>query len=321
MSLEMRHGRSGSTRRSVASRHRRPALALAAAVVVAGAYPAAAQAPSDTGRAPAPSKTAPSKTSKPTLRVCQDPNNLPFSSREEEGLEHKIGALIAHDLGTTVEDVWRPQRRGFVRNTLGAGMCDLMVNVPTGYDPVETTKTYYRTTYVFVYRTDRGYHITSLDDPLLHRLKVGIHITGDDYDNPPAAEALAARHIIDNVKGYMIYGDYSKPNPPANLIKAVANGDVDVAIVWGPFAGYFAPRSPVPLTMVPVSPAFDSLSHEPFTYAMSMGVPKGDTAAVTLLNTLIDRERTAIENILREYGVPLVKGEKTATTPADTKDK
>jgi quinoprotein dehydrogenase-associated probable ABC transporter substrate-binding protein len=268
---------------------------------------------------------APAGAKKPTLRLCEDPNNLPYSSRQQVGLEHKIGELIARALGTTVEDVWRPQRRGFVRNTLSAGKCDLMVNVPAGYDPVGTTNPYYRTTYVFLYRTDRGYHITSLDDPLLHRLKVGIQLTGDDYDNPPAAQALAVRHIVDNVYGYSVYGDsvygnMSTQNPNANIVHAVANGDVDVAIVWGPTAGYFAPREAIPLTLVPVSPSVDSLSGQPFVYAMSMGVPKGDTAAVTLLNALIDRERPAIEKILRDYGVPLVKGDKTLTTPAEERD-
>jgi quinoprotein dehydrogenase-associated probable ABC transporter substrate-binding protein len=293
--------------RTTVARSRVPAVAIAAALAAAGVQPAAAQSPRD--------------TSKPALRVCDDPNNLPSSNRQEEGYENRIAQLVAHDLGTTVEYVWRPERRGFVRNTLGAHVCDLMVGVPTGYDPVETTKPYYTTTYVFVYRSDRGYHITSLDDPILRRLKIGVHITGDDYDNPPASAALAARHIINNVKGYMIYGDQSKPSPSANLIHAVANGDVDVAIAWGPLAGYFATREPVALTVVPVSPVTDSLSGQPFVYAMSMGVPKGDTAAVTLLNALIDRERPAIEKILHDYGVPLVKGGTTLTTPAEQEDK
>ncbi|HEX5436277.1 MAG TPA: quinoprotein dehydrogenase-associated putative ABC transporter substrate-binding protein [Gemmatimonadaceae bacterium] len=293
-----------------------PVLVTVAALAAAGAIPAAAQTRSDTAQAGSQQSGA-----KPTLRLCEDPNNLPFSSRAADGYEDRIGALIAQKLGATVEHVWRPQRRGFVRNTLGAHKCDLMVTVPSHYDPVETTKPYYHTTYVFVYRSDRGYHITSLNDPILHRVKIGIHITGDDYDNPPAAAALAARHIVDNVKGYMIYGDQSKANPPSNLIDAVANGDVDVAIVWGPFAGYFAPRESVPLTIVPVSPHVDSLSGQPFVYSMSMGVPKGDTAAVTLLNRLIDREQPAIRAILQAYGIPLVEGGKTSLTTAEQENK
>jgi len=291
--------------------------ALAGAVVLAlsAVQPAAAQASSGSAAQQSPGP-------KPTLRLCEDPNNLPYSSKDSVGLEHKIGELIAHDLGTLVEDVWQPQRRGFVRNTLNAGRCDLIVNVPAHYDPVATTKPYYRTTYVFLYRTDRRYHITSLDDPLLHRLKIGVQITGDDYENPPAAQALAVRHMVNNVIGYSVYGDsvygnMSSANPAANIVKAVAHGDVDVAIVWGPTAGYFAPRQSVPLTMVPVSPSMDSLSGQPFVYSMAMGVPKADTGAVTLLNGLIERERPAIEKLLREYGVPLVRGGKTAMTTAE----
>lgn len=298
-------------------------VARACGAVLAGAIVLACAGVQMAGAQGAPGSAAVQPTaSKPTLRLCEDPNNLPYSSKDSVGLEHRIGELIARDLGTTVEDVWRPQRRGFVRNTLNEGKCDLMVNVPAGYDPVATTKPYYRTTYVFVYRTDRGYHITSLDDPVLHHLRIGVQLTGDDYENPPAAQALAARHMVDNVIGYSVYGDsvygnMSSPNPAANIVQAVAHGDVDVAIVWGPTAGYFAPRQSVPLTLVPVSPSRDSLSGAPFAYDMAMGVPKADTGAVTLLNTLIAHEQPAIEKLLREYGVPLVPRGKSAVTTVE----
>ncbi|HEX6965114.1 MAG TPA: quinoprotein dehydrogenase-associated putative ABC transporter substrate-binding protein [Gemmatimonadaceae bacterium] len=286
-------------------------------LALAAAQPAAAQASSGNAAAATTSKRA-----KPTLRLCEDPNNLPFSSTETVGLEHKIGELLARDLGTTVEDVWQPQRIGFVRNTMGAGRCDLIVNVPAHYDPVATTKPYYRTTYVFVYRTDRGYHITSLDDPVLKHMKIGVQLVGADNENPPGAEALARRGLMKNVVGFSVYGDSATgymggPNPAADIVHAVARGDVDVAIVWGPTAGYFAPREGVPLTLVPVTPSVDTLSGKRFVYDMAMGVPKADTGAVTLLNGLIERERPAIEKLLREYGVPLVRGDKTALTTAE----
>jgi quinoprotein dehydrogenase-associated probable ABC transporter substrate-binding protein len=316
MMRALRHGREGDlVRPGILARACGAALAAAVVLAFAGVQPVTAQDSSG-------SAAEPSKTSKPTLRLCEDPNNLPFSSKDSVGLEHKIGELIARDLGTTVEDVWRPQRIGFVRNTLNAGKCDLIVNVPAHYDPVATTKPYYRTTYVFVYRTDRGYHISSLDDSILKRLKVGVQLVGADYENPPGVEAMARRGLMKNVVGYSVYGDsangyMSGPNPAADIVHAVARGEVDVAIVWGPTAGYFAPRESVPLTLVPVTPVVDTLSGGIFAYDMAMGVPKADTGAVTLLNSLIDRERPAIEKLLREYGVPLVRGGKTPLTTAE----
>lgn len=239
------------------------------------------------------------------LRVCADPNNLPFSNERGDGFENRVAELLARDLGATVRYTWRPQRRGFVRTTLNAGECDLVMGVPASYDPVRTTRPYYRSTYVFVYRADRGLAIASLADPALRRLRIGIHVTGDDYQNPPPAQALAARGIIDNVEGYPIYGDYSQPNPPARLVEAVAKDDVDVAIVWGPFAGYFAKRQPVALTIVPVPPESD-VSGQQWTFAIAMGVRHRDEALAAELDRLLDADRAGIDRILRDYGVPLV---------------
>jgi quinoprotein dehydrogenase-associated probable ABC transporter substrate-binding protein len=244
------------------------------------------------------------------FRVCSDPNNLPFSNQAGQGFENKIAELFARDLGERVTYDWLPQNRGFARKTLNTRDCDVIMGVPAhDYDPVLVTKPYYSSTYVFVYRADRGWHIKSFDDPLLKRVKIGIHLTGGDA-NPPPSMALAARGIIDNVEGYPIIGDYSKPNPPARLIDAVANGQVDVAIVWGPLAGYFAPREPVKLTVQPVTPAVDE-SGVPFVFDIAMGVRHGDKARAAQLDSLILRERPAIHRILAEYGVPLVG-------PADT---
>lgn len=248
------------------------------------------------------SRVPPAVTS---LRVCADPNNLPFSNEKGEGFENRIAERLADDLGLPLRYTWKPQRRGFVRTTLNAGECDVIMGVPQSYDMVRTSRPYYKSTYVFVYRRDRGYHITSLADSALRRLKIGIHVIGDDYHNTPPAEALAARGIIDNVKGYTIYGDYSRPNPPARLIEAVAKGDVDVAIVWGPLAGYFAPRESVPLAIVPV-PEGSDITGQTWTFAISMGVRHRDQGLAELLDQLLDREQTSIRAILSDYGVPLV---------------
>jgi quinoprotein dehydrogenase-associated probable ABC transporter substrate-binding protein len=242
---------------------------------------------------------------RPALRVCADPNNLPFSNRRGEGFENRIAELLARDMGLPLEYTWWPQRRGFIRNTLNAGRCDLVTGVPAGFDPVRTTRPYYRSTYVFVTRRDRGLRIRSLDDPVLHRVKVGIHLIGDDYANPPPAEALARRGIIRNVVGYSIYGDYSRPDPPADLVRAVAKGDVDVAIVWGPLAGYFARHVSTPLDLTPVKPAVDGAL--PFVFEIAMGVRRGDSAAAARLERELARRRPEIRKILRAYGVPVVE--------------
>jgi quinoprotein dehydrogenase-associated probable ABC transporter substrate-binding protein len=238
------------------------------------------------------------------LRVCADPNNLPFSNERREGFENRIAELLARDMGTTVQFSWRPQMRGFVRKGLKAGACDVYMGVPAGYGPLLTTKPYYRSTYVIVYRTKSRVRVRSLDDSALHSLKVGVHMIGDDYQNTPPAQALAARGIIDNVHGYPIVGDLSKPNPQAEILRALERGDIDVAIVWGPFAGYFAKRSPTALTIVPVTPARDR-SGQTFAFDIAMGVGRGDTALARTLDSLLVRERPAIHRILTDYGVPL----------------
>jgi len=241
---------------------------------------------------------------KQPLRVCADPNNLPFSNDQRAGFENRIALLLARDMGTTVQFSWRPQMRGFVRKGLKAGACDVYMGVPAAFGPLLTTAPYYRSTYVIVYRTGGRSHVRSLDDPALRTLRVGVHLIGDDYQNTPPAQALAARGIIQNVHGYPIVGDYSKPDPQAEIIKALERGDIDVAIVWGPFAGYFAKRSRTPLTLVPVRPAHDS-SGQTFAFDIAVGVGRSDTALARTLDTLLARERPAIRKILEAYGVPL----------------
>jgi mxaJ protein len=188
------------------------------------------------------------------FRVCADPNNLPFSNDRGEGFENAIAELVAADLGRPLSYTWWPQRRGFVRHTLAAGRCDAIIGVPEHYELAKTTRAYYRSTYVFVTRRGERLRLRSLDDPRLRRLRIGLHAIGDDYANVPPAQALANRSIVDNIVGFSIYGDYARPNPPAALIEAVASGKVDVAIAWGPLAGFFARRQPVALDIARVTP-------------------------------------------------------------------
>ena len=237
------------------------------------------------------------------LRVCADPNNLPFSNEKQQGFENRIADLVAGDLGARVTYVWWAQRRGFVRNTINQNRCDVIVGVPSSFERTRPTIPYYRSTYVFVTRRDRHLKITSFDDPQLRRLRVGVQLIGDDGVNTPPAHALAKRGIIKNVKGYSVYADYRQPNPPARIIDAVARGDVDVAVAWGPMAGYFAQREPVPLEIRPVSPQID-LPFLPFVFDISMGVRRGNDVLRERLNAIIARRRGDIDRILAEFGVP-----------------
>jgi quinoprotein dehydrogenase-associated probable ABC transporter substrate-binding protein len=240
------------------------------------------------------------------LRVCADPNNLPFSNEREQGFENAIARLIAADLDRPLEYTWWPQRRGFIRNTLRAGRCDLVIGAPLHFELARTTAPYYRSTYVFVTRAHDELRLRSLDDPRLKKLRIGLHAIGDDYSNVPPAQALAQRGIIENVRGYSIYGDYSRPDPPRDLIDAVARREIDVAIAWGPLAGYFATREPIPLRIDPVAQPPQG-EQVPMSFDIAMAVRRKDVAFADELNRFIARRRAAIEATLREYGVPLLE--------------
>jgi ABC-type amino acid transport substrate-binding protein len=178
-----------------------------------------------------------------------------------------------------------------------------MMGISAGDDDVLTTQPYYASTYVFVSRRKDDLAVASLADPRLRRLKIGVHLIGDD-PTPPTM-ALGQEGIVDNVHGYMIYGDFAKANPPARLIEAVEKKDVDIAAVWGPLGGYFAKDAPVALQVTPMT-GTQRFAPLQFQFAIAMGVRKGDTALRDKLNVIIAREQPTIRNILRAYGVPLV---------------
>jgi mxaJ protein len=240
------------------------------------------------------------------LRVCADPNNMPFSNSREQGFENRIARVVATALGRPLEYAWWAQRRGFVRNTLNNRTCDLIVGVPATFERALTTASYYRSTYVFVTRRSDPRPV-GLDDARLRQATIGVHLIGDDFANVPPAHALSQRGIIGNVRGYSIYGDYSQADPPAALIRAVASRDVDLAIAWGPLAGYFATRSTVPLAITPVpedaaSPAL------PFQYDIAMGVRRDDVVLKRALDAIITSHRSELDAILAAYNVPRVGG-------------
>jgi mxaJ protein len=238
-----------------------------------------------------------------TLRVCSDPNNLPFSNARGEGFENKIAQLVASDLHEKLQYTWWAQRRGYLRNTITANKCDVWIGVPSGLGPLLTTQPYYRSTYVFMTRTSDPIRVTSFNDPVLRRVRVGVQLVGDDGANTPPAHALSRRHIIRNVRGYHLEADYRRPNPPARIVDALADSEIDVAVVWGPMAGYFATREPVPLRITPVSPQVD-LPFLPFVFDIAMGARRSDSLLVRRLDSVIVRRRPEIDRILASYGVP-----------------
>ena len=243
---------------------------------------------------------ASAQTTRPgTLVVVSDPNNLPFSNDKEEGLENKLAHLVARDLDLKLEDHWRATRRGYWRESIKAGQADLVIGVPRNLDMALTTDPYYRSTYVFVTRTDTT--IASLDDAKLKQLRIGIPLTGDN--NPPPAIALARRGIIDNVSGFTVYGDYAQPDPASKLIAAVAHNDLDVAIAWGPPAGYFAKR--LNLAVAPVTPQVDA-GGITMAFDVSMGVAKKNTPLRDQLNAILKDRRAEIDKLLDDYHVPRI---------------
>src|SRR5881398_2159214 len=240
------------------------------------------------------------------LRVCVDPYDMPFSNDKEEGFENKIAHLVAQDLNAAVVNFWGPQRRGFLRNSILAGFCDVMMQAPVGFDPVALTKPYYRSTYYFVYRADRGRTIKSLDDTILKHLKIGVNLIGYDYTNTPPAHALGPRGII----GLIGFGNFLNPDPkadhPQDIIDAVAKDSIDVAIVWGPRPGYWAKRATVPLTLVAL-PDSDAASGMRFAFDFAMGVRRHDNERQAQLDSVLDRRHAEIVGVLQEFNVPLLE--------------
>lgn len=237
------------------------------------------------------------------LRVCADPDNMPFSNDKGEGFENKLAELIAREWNSKLQYVWFPQRRGYFR-VLNGLYCDLAIEAPSQLDMAATTKPYYRSGYVFVVRKGSGLEdLKSLDDPRLKKLTIGVNLYTSDAENSPPAMALSRHGVVGNLKGYGTF--YGPDTRPEDIITAVAEKQVDLAIVWGPLAGYFAQRSPVPLVLIPLPPR-DSLSGYPLQYDIAMGVRRRDRELRDSLQRVLDRKRPEIEAILKDYNVPVL---------------
>ncbi|URI08288.1 quinoprotein dehydrogenase-associated putative ABC transporter substrate-binding protein [Aquincola tertiaricarbonis] len=277
-------------------------LAAATLLAVAAAGPALAQAPAPAADDPAPRKA---------LRVCQDPNNLPFSNVKGEGIENRIAELFGQSLGLPVTYYSFPQRMAFIRNTLRYKLpgqdypCDIVMGVPVGFDQgVSVTKPYYRSTYALVIPRGKGMdNVASADDFLklppqkLKSLKIGI------YDRSPASDWLKKHDLVDQGVPYKMMSADPAQYPGQIIENDLAAGTIDAAVVWGPIAGYFAQRVKQPaLTVLPLK----SEEGVQFDYAMAMGVRYGEREWKQQIEGLISTKQADIQAILKEFGVPLL---------------
>ncbi len=237
------------------------------------------------------------------VRICADPDNMPASNQKGEGYENKIAELIAKEWNAKLEYAWWPVRRGFFSRALNGRYCDIALTAPTGMDMAGTTEPYFRSGYVVIYRKDSGLDLKSLEDPVWKKLKIGVNLLNSDAENTPPAMALSRHGVVGNLVGFTTF--YSELDRPEDIIKAVVDKKVDASIVWGPLAGYFAKRSPVPLVVQPLA-EYDSIAGLPFAFNMSMGVRRRDKELRDSLQTLLQRKGPEIQAILRQYGVPLL---------------
>ncbi len=243
------------------------------------------------------------------IRVCADPDNMPLSNQKGEGFEQKIAALVAKEWSAKVEYAWWPVRRGFFARALNGRYCDIAIQAPSLFDMAGVTKPYFRSGYVIVTRKDSGLDIKSLADPRLKKLKIGVNLLNSDAENTPPAMALSRYGVVGNLVGYSTF--YTETERPEDIINDVAKKSTDVAIVWGPLAGYFAKTSPVPLSMTPLGER-DSLSDFPFRFNIGMGVRRRDRGLRDSLQTVLDRRGPEIQAILKQYGVPMFPIEEPA---------
>ncbi len=236
-----------------------------------------------------------------TLRVCSDPGNMPLSSLEEEGFQNKIARVLADSLGLKLSYFWRPTiERGLTRKTFGEGKCDVMIGVPANMPRMLTTQPFYRTTYVLVHRSDKDYDIKSLDDPILKEAMIGV------FQRSAAREALRRHGIKKNtiVHAMSWDADIEKEKQPHQQVEKVTTGELDMAAVWGAFAGYHKVKLNEPLTLVPMNVLEDSVYLQ---FDMAVGVVRTKPALVKMLNEALVKEKEKIQAILEEYGVPLVE--------------
>lgn len=232
------------------------------------------------------------------LRVCADPANLPFSDREGRGFEDRIATLIGKELKADVSFVWWNDRRATALEALNKGKCDLVPGAVAGMDEVATTAPWMQSGYAIVTRAEQG-AISSLDDPALRTLRIGVQSVGDDAATPPVAALL--RRGLTNLEPYTLHGHYDDPNSAGQMVADVASGKIGAAVLWGPFAGFFAAHQKTPLKVALVDPG---PADPPLRFAIAMATRKGDGDLSQRLNAALKARRGEIDSILDNYAVP-----------------
>jgi mxaJ protein len=237
-----------------------------------------------------------------TLKVCADPDNLPYSNKAQLGFENHLAHIIAGGLKQDIAFVWARPRRGFVRERMNKGECDVLISVPAGFHGLFTTTPYVRSSYVFVSRADRHLDLSSFDDPRLKKMKIGVQVLDDEY--APPAQALGRRGMLTNIVGYQAFDKVR-----GQIVSDVAQGKIDTAVVWGPLAGYYARRSHIKLQLTPVEPEHDGLI--PFAYDLAVGLKRARPDLLPRINQVLEREHDHIAALLNSYGVPQLPLSKT----------
>lgn len=233
------------------------------------------------------------------FRVCADMDNLPYSNNQQQGFENKIAELIAKDLGKQLKYQFAYDRIGFLRNTLNANRCDVLIGTVSGNDAVLTSKPYYRSGYVFVYRKDSGYNIKDWDSPDLRKGKIGV------VGQTPPSRPIYDKGLMENARPYRIMRDLNLP--PSFMIDDLAKGDIDIAIVWGPIGGYYAKTKYTGQLVVVPAPEYEQENvHGKEYWNISVGVRKKDKERLAMIEEVLQRRSAEIEKILDEYGIPHV---------------
>ncbi len=240
------------------------------------------------------------------LRVCADPNNMPFSTDKGEGFENKLAELLADKFGKGLSYSWYPQATGFVRNTLAAHKCDVIMGVPQGDDLVQVTNPYYRTAYALVFKQGHGLEgVDTLGDPRLKGRRIGI-VAGT-----PPGNNMAANGLMANAKPYPLVIDTRVDSSAAAMMHDLATGEIDAGILWGPMAGYYARRTNPAVTVVSL---VKETTGPRLIYRIAMGVRYSDQEWKRQLNRTIQESQPAINKLLLSFGVPLLDDSDRAIT-------
>jgi mxaJ protein len=247
--------------------------------------------------------------------VCADPANLPYSNAHEEGFENRIANVLAADLNAPLQYFWFAEHRSFFRRTLLDGMCDVVISVPAGLPMVAATRPYFASSYVAVTRSSDERSFTSFDDAWLSDARIGLQLVGAEGATTPPALALARRGLNRHITGYAMWSSQDVANPQGMIVDAVARGEIDLALVWGPFAGYFSRPYGDRLRLQPIAadPESPGLT---FVFPMALGVRKSDTVLRDRLQAALDRHASEIDAILNDYGVPALPVPPTAALAA-----